>query len=160
MNERSFSLESDERVVFEMPEVVVTNRRLLANFGRLGSGDHDAAFLSDMASPQKKNGGQRSRMHEGIRFFGLGGGLLVIEIFLESSVGIDMRIATGMFGIGSIGFLVGVYFILTSLTNAKPNTTLMFPILDDKDIIVAFPGWDNTDADEVMLQFARAKRGL
>jgi hypothetical protein len=49
---------------------------------------------------------------------------------------------------------------LTSLTNAKPNTTLMFPILDDKDIIVAFPGWDNTVADEVMLQFTRAKRGL
>ncbi|HAL46748.1 MAG: hypothetical protein FI707_14170 [SAR202 cluster bacterium] len=160
MSERSFSLQPNERVVFESPDVVVTSKRLMANFNRSGSDGHDEALLGDLATPQQKNGGQRSRMHEGVRFSVAGAGLLAIEIFLESSFGIDERIAAVLFAAGAIVALVGLYFVGGTLAGVKPNTTVMFPRLDEKDIIVAFPGWDNSDAEELTKQVARAKRGL
>ncbi len=160
MSERSFSLQPNERVVFELPQVIVTTERLMANFSRSGSRGHDEALLGDLATPQQKNGGQRSRMHEGVRFSGAGLGLLAIEIVLESSMDIDGRIAALLFAGGAIVALVGFYFVLGTLAGVKPNTTVMFSRLDHKDIIVAFPGWNNPDAEELTRQVARAKRGL
>ena len=61
--------------------------------------------------------------------------------------------------VGSVGSMVGLYMLLNDLFRPKPNTTVIFPIFDGKDIISSYPDWDNPEAEELVRNFARVKRG-
>ena len=146
-------------MVFQGRNVVLTNHRLLAKLGRYATGDHDEALLRDIAPPEKFNGGKQGRMREGTRLFGVGLALIVVEAILESSV-LNDKVATVLFALSGLLLVVGVYFVAGSVFQVKPNTTVVFPVHEGKNIIIPFPEWDNSDAEDLTRQFARAKRGL
>ena len=159
MSEREYRLLPQEEVMYEGPRVVLTNHRLMANFGRPGDGGFDEAPLTDIAAPKKYNGGKYSQKDSGTRLLIPGAILLVVEFLLERAVGLHQTLAAVMFLVGSVGVIVGLYFVIGALFQVKPNTTLVFQSVDGSEIIVPFPDWDSPEAEELTRQFARAKRG-
>lgn len=160
MTEHNFTLLPEEQVMFERPHVVVTNRRLLAVNGRSRSYENVELSLREVGTPKKFNGGQKDRKVAGAKLLGLGLGIIVLELLAEQVANINDNIEMIMFVIGALATVVGVYFLVASLMHVKPNTTVVFPVVEGDEIVVPFPEWDSTEADELTLQFARAKRRL
>lgn len=160
MAERRYRLLPQEEVMYEGPSAVLTNHRLMANFGRSGDGSCEEALLTDIAPPKKYNGGKYSHKYGGARLLVAGGVVLGVEFLLEETVGLIETIAAILFMVGALGVIVGLYYIIVGLLQVKPNTTLVFPKMDGGEIIVPFSDWDNPDAEELTRQFARAKRGF
>ena len=160
MTDHEFALMPDEQVMFERPHVMVTNRRLMAeNLRSKSSGNVDMS-LSDVGSPKTFNGGQQDRRSAGAKFLGVGVGVVALQVLAEPVVGVNDFVELILFVIGALAAVVGVYFLMASLLYTKPNTMVVFPVVEGDDILVRFPEWDSSDADELTLQFARAKRRL
>ena len=153
-------LNPDEEIIYEGPSAVLTNRRLMANFGPSADGGFDEALLTDIAPPKKQNGGKYSNKQLGVKLLVAGAVVLVVEILLERAAGLDPRIEALVFLAGTLATTVGLYIIIGGLFQVKPNTTLVFPKVDGGHIVVPFRDWDSPDAEELRRQFARAKRGF
>ena len=160
MTEHDFTLMPEEQVMFERPHVVVTNRRLLAVNGRPRTKGDVELPLNDVGSPKKLNGGQTNRRAAGIKLFGFGVGLIALQVIAEPIIGVNDVIDLTLFVAGALAAVVGTYFLLASVLNVKPNTLVVFPVAEGDEVVVRFPEWDSPDADELTLQFARAKRRL
>lgn len=160
MTDHNFALLPEERVMFERPHVVVTDRRLLATNGISKSNTQVEISLREVGAPKKYNGGQKNRLALGARLFGSGATVLVLEILAVSTVGINQYIEAAMFVGGMLAAIVGLYFMLASLVQVRPNTTVVFPVAEGDQIVVPFPEWDSPEADELTRQFRRAKRSL
>lgn len=160
MSERSYRLLPQEDVMYEGPSVTLTNHRLMANIGRSDDGSFDEALLTDIAAPQKYNGGKYTNKGSGARILVAGAVVLVFEFLFETAVGLNVVIALLLFLAGAVGATVGLYLIVGGLFQVKPSTTLVFPKTDGGQIIVPFTDWDSPDAEELTRQFARAKRGF
>ncbi len=150
----------DEEILFENERAVLTNRRLIGNFGSSSAGGFDDADLREIGPPNKFNGGYQSKKGIALRLLAAGVAVLAVSIFLPFVVGIDGRLEALIFLIGALAFVVGIYLLLNSLFRHSPNTTIIFPVLEGEDIIASFPEWDNADAEELSRRFARAKRGI
>ena len=160
MTEHEFSLMPEEQMMFERPHVVVTNRRLLAVEGRLKTKGDVEMPLKDVGTPKKFNGGQQDRRSAGVKALGLGLGIIALEVFAEPAIGLNDTIELVMFVVGALATVIGTYFLLASLLYVKPNTIVVFPVAEGDEVVVRFTEWDSPDADELILQFARAKRRL
>ena len=150
----------DEEIVFEDEQTIITNRRLIGNFGMSKDEEFNAYDLAEVGTPNKFNGGQYGKRAIALRLL-IGGAAVVIA-------GCDtpayppaptMRIEALVFVLGAVGSMVGLYMLLNDLFRPKPNTTVIFPIFDGKDIISSYPDWDNPEAEELVRNFARVKRG-
>ena len=158
----------DEEILFENERAVLTNRRLIGNFGSSSAGGFDDADLREIGPPNKFNGGYQSKKDIALMLLVVGVAVVAVSMLLRSVFGIDgspealtfQRLEALTFLIGALAFVVGIYLLLNSLFRHSPNTTIIFPVLEGEDIIASFPEWDNADAEELSRRFARAKRGI
>lgn len=158
MGQRSIALLENEEIIFEGDTVVLTNRRLLANWESAEAAEaSDEAFLIDIVGFQKINGGRTGRLEQGLLSFAAGSALIALEFVVST---IPEIVETVVFVLGSLGVLVGTYLVVGSILVVKPNTTVFFEVPEAKNIPVSFPGWDNADADRLTRLYGRAKRGL
>jgi hypothetical protein len=160
MTENKFVPEPDEQVMFERPHVVITDRRLFVLNGRIRPSEDIDMPLREVGTPKKVNGGQKNRRTEGAKLFGAGAVFLGLEIFIELNGNLDQRLEAVLFVVGALAAVIGLYFFLASLMQTKPNTMVLFPVAEGREVIVRFPDWDSPDADELTIQFGRAKRRL
>ena len=160
MAEHNFRLDNEEKVMFERPHVVVTNRRLLAVNGRPKTKTDALVPLRDVGSPKKLNGGQQNRLGLGVKMFVGGSAVVILEALAEQVADISQNIGPALFAVGALTAVVGLYFLVASLLQVKPNTMMVFPVSDGDEIVVRFPEWDNPEAEELTRQFARAKRAI
>ena len=150
-----------EDVLFADDRIAVTARRLIGNFGAAKEGAFDEVELSLVGAPNRFNGGYQSRRPLALRL--LGGGLAVVvagAFFTDALRAVHYTIEPLVFLIGALAATVGVYLLLNSLFRHRPNTTIIFPVLEGDEIIASYPEWDNPRADELTRHFARAKRSL
>ncbi len=156
----NIELLQNEEIGFQDERIALTNRRLIGNFGRAGAGAHDEVALGDVGPPNKFNGGQHGRRELGLRLLLVGVGIVALGVLVQVLYGINQRLEAAVFLVGSLSATVGLYLFLNSLFRRAPNTTIIFPVLEGEDIVATYPGWDNPDAEELVRQFARAKRGI
>ena len=154
MNAERVDLQAGEQIIFDEGSVVLTNQRLLANWG---GGTSDEAPLRDIESFQTNNGGQESRLALGVKAVAVGIGLILIETvatFLPDKVDIIL------FMLGACGIVVGLYFISVTPFQVSAHTSVRFKVPSATEIEVRFPGKNNPAADELTRRFVRAKRRL
>ena len=150
----------DEEIVFEDEQTIITNRRLIGNFGMSKDEEFNAYDLVEVGTPNKFNGGQYGKRAIALRLL-IGGAAIVAAgaIFRSIIIQFGYLAEPVVFVVGSVGSMVGLYMLLNDLFRPKPNTTVIFPIFDGKDIISSYPDWDNPEAEELVRNFARVKRG-
>lgn len=156
-----FELLQDEEIVLEDEQAVITNKRLIGNFGDASEGEFDAYELAEVGAPNKFNGGQYGRRATGVRLL-IGGAAIVAAgaVFRSIIIQLGYLAEPLVFVVGSVGSMVGLYMLLNDLFRPSPNTTIIFPVFNGKDIIVSYPDWDNPQAEEMARSFARVKRGM
>lgn len=149
----------DEEIVFEDEQTIITNRRLIGNFGMSKDEEFNAYDLAEVGTPNKFNGGQYGKRAIALRLLIGGAAVVIAGAILQPILQPDDRIEALVFVLGAVGSMVGLYMLLNDLFRPKPNTTVIFPIFDGKDIISSYPDWDNPEAEELVRNFARIKRG-
>ena len=154
-----------EQIVFEGGSGVLTNRRLLVHVkAKPNDGPDRIVDLSDIVKHEKRNGGEESRMRQGLRF--LAGGAVITAVgalgsgLLRELGGIFETVELLLFVVGMVGLLLGLYLVLKSLIRVPPNTTVFFRLTNGDDVPVTFPDRDNRQADELIRLYLRAKSGL
>ena len=150
-----------EDVLFADDRIAVTARRVVGNFGVAKEGAFDEAELGVVGAPNRFNGGYQSRRPLAVRL--LVGGLATVvagAVFTDALRAIGYAVEPLVFLAGALTATVGLYLLLNSLFRNRPNTTVIFPLLEGGEIIASYPEWDNPQADELTRNFARAKRAL
>ncbi len=155
-----FELLQDEEIVLEDEQAVITNRRLIGNFGTAKDREFDVYELMEVGAPNKFNGGQYGKRALGVRLLVGGAAVVIAGAILQPIIQPDQRIEAFVFVVGAIGAMVGLYMLLNDMFRPPPNTTVIFPVLDGQDIIASYPDWDNSQAEELVRSFARIKRGM
>ena len=150
----------DEEIVLEDEQAIITNKRLIGNFGEATEGGFDAYELAEVGAPNKFNGGQYGRRAIGVRLLIGGAAVVAVGAILQPILQPDQRIEALVFVVGAVGSMVGLYMLLNDLFRPPPNTTVIFPVFNGKDIIVSYPDWDNPQGEEMVRSFARVKRGM
>lgn len=81
------NLRRDEEILSEAEWAVLTNQRLVAALNRKDRTEiTDEAELSDIVSFKKSNGGQESRMRQGIQLFVAGVAIFILQFALVSVI--------------------------------------------------------------------------
>ena len=150
----------DEEIVFEDEQTVITNMRLIGNFDASKEVEFNSYELSEVGAPRKFNGGQYGKRSIAVKLLIGGAAIVAAEAILHPIIQPDQRIEAIVFVVGAIGAMVGLYMLLNDLFRPPPNTTVIFPVFDGKDVISSYPDWDNPDAEELVRSFARIKRGM
>ena len=151
----------DEEIVFEDEQTIITNKRLIGNFGVAKDVEFNAYDLTEVGTPNKFNGGQYGRRAIALRLL-IGGSVVVVAgaVFRSIIIQLGYLAEPLVFVAGAVASMVGLYMLLNDLFRPKPNTTVIFPIFDGRDIISSYPDWDNPEAEELTRSFARVKRGM
>ncbi|MDP6403350.1 MAG: hypothetical protein QF467_07375 [SAR202 cluster bacterium] len=158
MDERNLDLLKDEEIVLEIGPAVLTNQRLVANY-RIENGEEvrDEVLLKGVHSLRTVNGGFESRIKQGLTLGGIG----IVMAFLEVVVSkVNDKVGVFVFLIGAMGVAFGLHLIIRSLVRSRPHTTVVFKVLDARDIMVSFRGRENPDAEALTRAFNRARRRL
>lgn len=182
-----YELLRGEEIVLEQDRIVLTNMRLIGNFDSAGEEGPDAPELREVGAPNKFNGGRVSRRQLAYALMFGGLAILALQVLLFSRftefIGVEQqitivevdgereiisnaaydwwsRIDAVIFLLGSASAMVGLYLLLNGLFRPSPNTTVIFPVLEGRDIIASYPEWDNPQAEELVRAFARTKRGI
>ena len=165
LSSENVELPPDEQIVFEGGGGILTNRRLLARVKARPDQEPDRVVdLTDIVKHEKRNGGEESRMGQGLKL--LAGGAVVTAAgalgsgFLRGLGGIFETVELLLFVVGMVGLLLGLYLVLKSLIRVQPNTTIFFRLTNGDDVPVTFPGRDNPQADELIRRYLRVKSGL
>ena len=166
-NERVVSIPQDgaaaveEAVLFADDRIAVTANRLVGNFGTAKEGAFDESELGSVGAPNKFNGGYQSRRGLAYRLLGVGLAVIVAGVYFQNVLrAIHYTLDPLVFLIGALAATAGIYLLINSLFRNRPNTTVIFPVLEGDEIIASYPDWDNPKAEELTRSFARAKRSL
>ena len=159
MNLHRGDLSENEEILFEGETNVLTNQRLLADW-RSGNNakPEDEVFLKDIIDFRTFSGGQESHLKQGLQIASVGVAITLIEILFSSSLSETLDVI--LFMSGALGIVFGLYMILRNFTRLKPHTTILFRVDGRRDIAVSFPGQNSPEADELIRQYTRFKRGL
>ena len=161
VDEGALRLGDGEDVLFADDRIAVTSRRLIGNFGAAKEGAFDESELGSVGAPNKFNGGYQSRRPLAYRL--LAGGVVGVAasaVFRDALMAVWTGLEPLAFLLGALAFTAGVYLLINSLFRNRPNTTVIFPVLEGDEIIASYPDWDNPQAEELTRNFARAKRGI
>ena len=151
-------LQGDETIMFEGGSAVLTEQRLLANREAPGAGrPTDQAWLKDIASYRKLDGGQYSRLKLGLLSTAVGAVLILLQF---ATPGLPRLVESIVFLMGASSGVFGLYIISANPFRIKPHTIVWFQVPEGTDLAATFPGHANPDADELTRLFVRAKRGL
>ena len=152
-------LKRDEEVVFESERAVLTNQRLLANLDRKNIEQvTDDVPLTNVLNFEKSNGGRASRTNAGLKVLGVGLLVMLIQVVLASTL--PDLLETLLFLAASAAIVIGIYFLLDGVLRIKPFTTVMFKVMDSRDVHVYFDGMYNTEADELTRLYVRTRRDM
>jgi hypothetical protein len=154
----SIELLDNEEILFDDEQIVVTTQRLIGNFETADEGDFDEAGLRDVAAPKKFNGGYHSRRSIALRLLAAGIAAVLVGAWAESNLDLADIIDALIFVAGTVAAMVGLYMMVNSLFRRSPNTTVIFQVFGGPHVIASYPEWDNPQAEELVRQFARAKR--
>ncbi len=159
MQSRRVDLEPGETVLFESGPAVVTNMRLLANWkGRGAATPKDRILLTDIEGYERVGGGQDSRADRGL-LLGGGGVVALMSAFLFERVSwLPDLLETVAFLAGMVGIIFGIHFVVQSFIRLRPHTTVLFEV-GAKLVPVSYPGRENPEADELIRNFVKAKKG-
>ena len=151
----------EEAALFADDRIAVTRRRLIGNFGSAKEGAFDESELGAVGAPNKFNGGYHGRRPLAFRLLAGGAvGVAAGAVFRQALNAVWFGLEALVFLAGALAFTVGVYLLINSLFRNRPNTTVIFPVLEGDEIIASYPDWDNPRAEELTRSFARAKRSL
>ena len=151
-------LHGDESIIFERGPAVLTGQRLLVNQRDSGADrSPDQAWLKDIVSYRKVEGGQDGRLKLGLACTGVGAALIAI---LMAAPALPNALESIVFAVGASGGVFGLYVISVNPFRMKPHTTIFFQVPEGTDLAATFPGRDNPDADELARLFVSAKRRL
>ena len=148
----------EEEVLFEDEQIVVTTQRLIGNFETAEEGDFDEAVLREVSAPKKFNGGYHSRRSIALRLLAAGIVAILVGAWAETNINFPDLIDALIFVAGAVAAMVGLYMMVNSLFRRAPNTTVIFDVYGGPHIIASYPEWDNPQAEDLVSQFARAKR--
>jgi len=152
-------LERDEEVVFESERAVLTNQRLLANLDRKNIEQvTDEIPLKNVLDFKKSNGGRASRTSGGLKVLGVGLVVMLIQVVLTATLPELLEIL--LFLSSATAIVIGIYFLLDSILRVKPFTTVVFKIMDSRDVHVYFDGMYSTEADDLTRIFVRTRRDM
>mgnify|MGYP001077118369 CR=1 FL=1 len=152
-------LERDEEVVFESERAVLTNQRLLANLDRKNIEQvTDEIPLKNVLDFKKSNGGRESRTNAGFKVLGVGLVVMLIQVVLTATLPELLEIL--LFLSSATAIVIGIYFLLDSILRVKPFTTVVFKIMDSRDVHVYFDGMYSTEADDLTRIFVRTRRDM
>jgi hypothetical protein len=152
-------LERDEEVVFESERAVLTNQRLLANLDRKNiERVTDEIPLKNVIDFKKSNGGRQSRTNAGLKVLGVGLLLMLVQVVLTATLPDLLEIL--LFLSSATAIIIGLYFVLDSILRVKPFTTVVFKIMDSRDVHVYFDGMYSTEADDLTRIFVRTRRDM
>ena len=152
-------MERDEEVVFESERAVLTNQRLLANLDRKNIEQvTDEIPLKNVLDFKKSNGGRESRTNAGFKVLGVGLVVMLIQVVLTATLPDLLEIL--LFLAASAAIVIGIYFLLDSILRVKPFTTVVFKIMDSRDVHVYFDGMYSTEADDLTRIFVRTRRDM
>ena len=154
----SIKLLDNEEILFEDEQIVVTTQRLIGNFETAEEGDFDEAGLRDVAAPNKFNGGYHSRRWIALRLLAAGIVAVLVGVWVESNLDLGDIVDALIFVAGTVAAMVGLYMLVNSLFRRAPNTTVIFQVFGGPHVVASYPEWDNPQAEELVGQFARAKR--
>ena len=154
----SIDLLADEEILFDDEQIVVTTQRLIGNFETADEGEFDEAELRDVAAPKKFNGGYHSRRSIALRLLVAGIVAVLVGAWTESYLDLGDIIDAVIFVAGTVAAMVGLYMLVNSLFRRPPNTTVIFQVYGGPHVVASYPEWDNPQAEELVRQFARAKR--
>ena len=154
----SIDLLADEEILFEDEQIVVTTQRLIGNFETAEEGEFDEAGIRNVAVPKKFNGGYHSRRPVALKLLAAGIVVILVGAWAESNIDFPDLIDALFFVAGAVAAMVGLYMLVNSLFRRAPNTTVIFDVFGGPHVIASYPDWDNPQADELVRQFARAKR--
>ena len=159
MNKAELNLQLNEEVVFEAEGAVLTNKRIITNWGnRRGVKAPPEVNLTDVSSFQKFSGGQESRHIFSLQVLVIGAVALFATMLPLVR---DFRKAeTVFFVVGMLCIVVALYFAVQSWFRVRPHTTVIFTVPDGDDLPVYFVGKENPAADQLTRHFARLKRGV
>ena len=65
-----------------------------------------------------------------------------------------------LFLAASAAIVIGIYFLLDGVLRIKPFTTVIFKVMDSRDVHVYFDGMFNTEADELTRLYVRTRRDM
>jgi hypothetical protein len=156
-------LKRDEEVVFESERAVLTNQRLLANLDRKNIEQvTDDVPLTNVLNFEKSNGGRESRTNAGFKVLGAGLLVMLIQVVLASKLPSTLPdlLELLLFLAASAAIVIGIYFLLDGVLRIKPFTTVMFKVMDSRDVHVYFDGMFNTEADELTRLYVRTRRDM
>lgn len=154
-------LRQDEEILSEADWAILTNQRLLAALNRKDRTEiTDEAELSDVVSFKTSNGGQESRMQQGLTALAGGIAIILLEIILYQIGELNQTVEIILFVGGSAAILLGLYLIIGSVMRIRPFTVVVFTVVGARDIPVHFPGKDNPEAERMANLFTRTKRGI
>lgn len=155
MQPRRVDLEPGERVLYESGPAVVTNMRLLANWkGRRAAAPKDRIALADIDGYERVVGGQDSRADRGLLLGGAGVAVLLFAMI----PGLPGFVEALAFLGGMVGIIFGIHFVVQSFIRLRPHTTVLFEV-GAKLIPVSYPGRENREADELIRNYVKAKKG-
>lgn len=163
VDEGALRLGDGEDVLFADDRIAVTSRRLIGNFGAAKEGAFDESELGSVGAPNKFNGGYQSRRQLAVQLLICGLGVVAVGAVFTDTIR-DFPYGRMIEGIvflaGALSATAGIYLLINSLFRNRPNTTVIFPVLEGDEIIASYPDWDNPQAEELTRNFARAKRGI
>tara|TARA_Y100000590_G_scaffold459669_1_gene617308 strand:- start:3366 stop:3884 length:519 start_codon:yes stop_codon:yes gene_type:complete len=115
--------------------------------GLFGSKKLQKIRLDDIYSFEKISGGQESRIVSGLKISLIGVLLGAVTIFIPI---FSQWVQNLLFFMGIISFVIGLHFILQSITRIKPHTSIYIEYNKGKThIAVVFPDIGNTDAENL-----------
>ena len=117
----------------------------------------DQAWLKDIASYRKLDGGPDSRLRLGLLLTAAGAVLMLLQM---ATPGLPRLVESIVFLMGASSGVFGLYIISANPFRIKPHTIVWFQVPEGTDLAATFPGLDNPDADELTRLFVRTKRGL
>jgi hypothetical protein len=155
MTQYKIALKESEEIVFEeYPARLTTNRLLVySKKAKQNSPIHDFN-IRELYSCQIVNGGELSRMFNGLATLLAGAFVWSVEILFHYLIPIPEILDLLMFIIGGGAFMYGLWQIVKSMTRKKPHTMVVFedPIKGG-EIILTYPGIDNQDAELLVKKF-------
>ena len=155
MQPRRVDLEPGETILFESGPAVVTNMRLLANWkGRGSPTPKNRIALSDIDGYERVVGGQDSRVEKGLLLGGAG----VLALLFAMIPWLPGFLEAVAFLGGMVGIIFGIHFVVQSLIRLRPHTTVLFEV-GAKLVPVSYPGYENPEADELIRNYVKAKKG-
>lgn len=146
------NLNQNEKILIDTLICKVTNQRVITgktSNKNIFSKKKEVSFSEIHNIEIMMHQGEENRIKEGIKYFGIGLGILFAISIIPFLNNIFQTI---FFIIGIIPLIYGVYLIPKSIFRLKEHSTLFLWLKNGKCIIISFPEFDNENILKIQSQ--------